>query len=343
MTEFLEGSADVPGIGRIKKRYIAIPAGVAAAYVGWRWYQSRQDAASADPTASGLYESPDTSEYGLSTTGGGTTVTGNSGSTVTDGTNPDAIDTNQEWSNKAIELLTNQGYDGATVAAALGEFLARRALDKSEASIARAALAVAGQPPTGGPFPVIEEAGTSTGTLPAPTNLKAWGAPSTTQVGMQWDHVAGALHYRIYRSDQGDEPIGDSVDTKFNARGLSPHHSYSFFVRAVGTTNKIGGKSNVITLKTTDVKLTKPTGVKATAVTKTSFRISCNKVAGATYYRWYFKRPGEQWRSSGASDQPYRDFPGLSPNHSYQVKVAADTTNQTPGPESSTLTVKTKK
>lgn len=337
MPDFMEGTADVPGVGKIKKRYILIPAGVAGAYVAWRWYQANQDANNTDTTASGLYSSEDLSDYGLSTTGGSTTVTGNTGSTTTDATT-DAIDTNAEWTNKAIELLTNQGYDGATVAAALGDFLARRALDKTEATIARAALAVAGQPPVNGPFSVIEEAGTSTGTLPAPTNLKAWGTPTTTQVGMQWDTVSGALHYRIYRSDQGDEPIGDSVDTKFNAKGLSPHHSYSFFVRAVGTTNKLGGKSNVITLKTTDVKLSKPTGLKASAVTKTSFRVTCTKVTGAQYYRWYING-----KASGASDQPYRDFTGLHANTTYHITVAADTTNQTPGPASSALSVKTKK
>lgn len=333
----MEGTADVPGVGKIKKRYILIPAGVAGAYVAWRWYQAKQESANVDTTASGLYSSPDTSEYGLSTTGGSTTVTGNTGSTVTDATG-DAITDNAKWSNKAIELLTNQGYDGATVSAALGDFLARRALDKTEATIARAALAVAGQPPVNGPFSVIEEAGTSTGTLPAPTNLKAWGTPTTTQVGMQWDTVPGALHYRIYRSDLGDEPIGDSIDTKFNAKGLSPHHTYSFFVRAVGTTNKLGGKSNVITLKTTDVKLTKPTGLKASAVTRSSFRVSCTPVKGATYYRWTIDGHAVQ-----PTDQPYKDFTGLKPNTAHRVSVQADTTNQSPGPASSPLTVRTKK
>lgn len=337
MADFLEGTADVPGVGKIKKRYIVIPAGLAGVYVAWRWYQAKQDTSNTDTTASGLYSSDDLSDYGLSTTGGSTSTTGNTGSTVTDATG-DAISDNAKWTNKAIELLTNQGYDGAVVAAALGDFLARRALNKSEATIARAALAVAGQPPVNGPFPVIEEAGTSTGTLAAPKNLKAWGSATTTQVGMQWDAVPGALHYRIFRSDQGEEPMGDSFDTKFNARGLLPHHGYTFYVRAVGTTNKLGAKSSPITLKTADIKLGRPTGLRASAITKTSFRVSCGEVKGAQYYRWYINGA-----PSGASDDPYRDFTSRRPNTAYKITVAADTTSQIPGPVSAPLTVKTKK
>lgn len=335
--ELLDGTADVPGIGKIKKRYILIPAGVAGAYVAWRWYQNSQSAEDAPAGSDGLYSSDDLSDYGLSTTGGATTVTGNNGSTVTDGTSDTAIDDNREWSNEAIEKLTNQGYDGQAVSAALGEFLDRKALDKTEATIVRAALAVAGQPPENRPWSVIEEASTGTGTLPAPTNLRVVGTPTASTITLQWDKVDGALHYRLYRTDLGEEPIGDSYDTKAYAKGLSPNKPYSFFVRAFGTTGKQGGKSNVVTGKTAAVKLAKPTGLKASAITKSGFRVTCSKVTGATYYRWYING-----KPSGASDQPYRDFTGLKPRTSYAITVAGDTSNQTPGPVSTALRVTTK-
>lgn len=338
MPEFLEGTTDLPAVGKIKKVYIMVPAGIAAAYLGWRWYQARQGGQDYDPTATGLYSTDDLSDYGLATTGGGTTVTGNTGNTVTDATGTDTIDSNREWSNKAIELLGNQGFDGQAVAAALGEFLARRALDKDEASIARAALAVAGQPPENGPFSVVEEAGAGTGTLPAPTNLRAWDKPTPSQVGLQWDPVAGAMYYRVFRTDQGDEPMGASADTKFHVKGLQANTSHSFYVRAVGTTGKIGGKSNTIALKTTAVKLARPTGLKASAITKTSFRVTCSKVTGATYYRWIIDGHAAQ-----PTDQPYKDFTGLKAGSIHRVVVYADTTNQEPGPHSATISVKTKK
>lgn len=340
MPEFLEGTVDVPKVGKIKKAYILVPAGLAGAYVLYRWYAASREANEAPaPGADGLYTSDDLSEYGLSTTGGSTNVTGNTGNTTTDATNPNVIDDNAEWTNTAVERLGNAGYDSATVYAALGEFLARRPLDKTEASIARAALGAAGQPPEGRPWSVIEEATTGgTGTLPAPTNLRAWDKTTTTQIGMQWDAVPGAAHYRIYRTDLGTEPIGDSFDTKFWARGLAANKSYSFYVRAINTSGKEGGKSSVYTAKTAAVKLTKPTGLKYSNVTRTTFRVSCNKVPGAQYYRWYL-----QGKPAGASDQPYRDFTGLRSNTTYTVTVAADTANQTPGPVSSPLRVKTKR
>jgi hypothetical protein len=337
MPEFMQGDVDVPGAGKVKKAYLYVPAGLAVAYIAWRWYQAKQDQAAAPASTDGTYTTPDTSEYGASTAGGATSVGGNTGATETDATSSTAIDTNAEWTQKAAELLGNAGYDTATVYSALGEFLARRALDKSEATIARAALAAVGQPPTGGPYSVIEEAGTNTGTLPAPTNVRSWGTHSDTQIGMQWDAVPGAAHYRIYTAGN-TEPIGDSLDTKWQGRGLKPNTSYTFYVRAVGTTGKMGGNSSNFVSKTSPVKLSRPTGLKASAVTKSSFRVSCTPVKGATYYRWYVNG-----HSSGASDRPYRDFTGLKHNTTYSVAVAADTTNQNPGPTSSALRVKTKR
>jgi hypothetical protein len=226
--------------------------GIAAAYVGWRWYQAKKTAAADQtPTTDGTYTTPDQSEYGLSTLGGATNVTGNTGSTTTDATTPDAIDTNAKWTQKAVELLGNAGYDSAVVYGALGDFLARRSLDKTEATIARAALAAAGQPPVGGPFSVIEQAATGTGNLAAPAHVRAWSTATDKQIGIQWDKVTGALFYRIYRSDVGNtEPAGDSIDTKYMATGLKANTTYHFTVVAMSSTLKAGSKSASYSAKT---------------------------------------------------------------------------------------------
>lgn len=333
MPEFLQGDVSVPVAGKVKKRYIAIPAVLAAGYVGYRWYQASQSAADdATDQSTGLYSSDDLSDYGLSTTGGTTTVTGNNGSQNTDA---NAIGTNAEWANLATEKLGNMGYDAVVVGNALGEFLAHRALDKTEATIARAALAQAGQPPVGGPWSVLEEASTGTGTLAAPTNLKMVSATSTS-VTMTWDKVSGAGGYRIYRGT--GENVGMSLDNKFTATGLNSSSSFPFSVAAFGTTGKVGGRSAIVTMKTADVKLAKPSGLKASAVTKTSFRVSCTPVKGATYYRWEIDGHAAQ-----PTDQPYKDFTGLKAGGTHRVQVYADTTHQSPGPHSSTLTVKLKK
>jgi hypothetical protein len=332
----MTGTVDAPVVGRVKKAYILIPVGLAGAYVAWRWYQASQEDTEPAPGADGMYTSDDLSEYGLSTSGGSTNVTGNTGNTETDGTTSD-VDTNSEWNNKAVELLANSGYDPAAVRAALGEFLDRRALDKTEASIARAAIGAAGQPPENRPWSVLEEASTGTGTLAAPKNLRSWGnGPTDTTVPMQWDKVDGAAGYRVYRNL--GENIGASLDTSFSARGLQPNTTYKFTVAAVSSTGKTGPQSATFTGKTKQVKLSRPTGLKASSITRTSFRVSCTPVKGASYYRWYVNGA-----ASGASDSPYRDFTGRKPNTAYKITVAADTTTQEPGPTSAPLSVKTKK
>jgi hypothetical protein len=334
MTEFMAGTVDAPGIGKVQKKYILIPAGLAGVYVAWRWYQASKGS-DAPAGSDGLYTSDDLSEYGLSTTGGATTVTGNTGNTSTDATSPNVIDDNAEWTQKAVELLGNAGFDSATVYAALGEFLARRSLDKSEASIARAALAAAGQPPVNGPYSVVESATAGTTALPAPTGLKVV-STTTTSATLSWNKVDGAGYYRAYRSGASTN-VGATDGTTITISGLSPNTSYSFAVAADTTTNKPGAKSAPVTAKTKAVTLAKPSGLKASAVTKSSARVTCNKVAGATYYRWYLNG-----NSVGSTDAPYRDFTGLKSRTSYRVSVAGDTTNQSPGPQSSALTVKTK-
>lgn len=337
MAEFLEGQVDVPAVGKVKKTYILIPAGLAAAYVAWRWYQASQAGAEAPAGSDGLYTSSDLSEYGLSTTGGATTVTGNTGSTVTDATNPSAVNTNDQWNERAVERLSDSGYDPQTVRAALGEFLARRSLDSAEASIARAALAAAGQPPEGRPWSVIEAATTGgTATLAAPTGVKVTSTASTT-VTLSWSAVTGAREYYVWRNDLGADAIR-SAGTSITLHGLTPNKGYRVQVAAVGTTGKVGARSAAVSFTTRAAVLARPATPTASAITRTSFRASVPRVAGATYYRWTLNG-----RPAAPSDQPYRDFTGLRPGTSYTVTVQADTSTQSPGPVSGARTVKTKK
>ena len=73
MPECLEGTVDVPAVGKMKKAYIYVPAGLAAVYVAYRWYNARGSSDEQAPGADGMYTSDDLSEYGLSTSGGATT------------------------------------------------------------------------------------------------------------------------------------------------------------------------------------------------------------------------------------------------------------------------------
>lgn len=243
MADFLKGEVDVPVVGRTKKWVIYGLGGLAAAYVAWRWYQAgRGD----EPAGDDMIYDPDLSEMGQSTAGGPLTIGGNTGATVTDGTTPGAINTNGEWLRASVDYLSSVGYDSQVVTAALGEFLARRALDPSEATIARAALGAFGQPPEGRPWSVIEEAATGTGTLPAPSGLKA-GTVTDTSVSLSWSSVAGAGSYQVYRNGSAAVTVSGTTAT---VTGLKPSTSYRFAVAAVSTTGKTGTRSGEITVKT---------------------------------------------------------------------------------------------
>jgi hypothetical protein len=66
------------------------------------------------------------------------------------------INTNPEWYTAAVDYLSSQGgYDFAFVTITLGKFLARRQLTEAEANLIQAAKGAVGEPPQGGPWPII--------------------------------------------------------------------------------------------------------------------------------------------------------------------------------------------
>lgn len=325
---------NIPKVGPVKKVYVWGAIGVVGAYVAWRWYSA--GAAAGDETT---YATSDVGEgvdaSGVVGAGGASGNVQYAGST-TDGTSGDVIDTNAEWTQAAVQFLANQGKDPVAVSEALGEFIDRRPLDDAEQSIARAAMAAFGQPPENRPWTVIPQVGPTT--MAAPANLRAWDKTTSTQVGFQWDPVPGAAHYRIYRADLGSEPIGDSFDTKFWARGLTPNTTYRFQVAAISTLGKTGPKSSTYTGKTAQVSLAKPSTPSVSGITRSTVNVRTGAVKGAQYYRWYLNG-----KASGSSDTPAYTIRGLKANTTYKVTVRADTTNQTPGPESGARTFKTKR
>lgn len=340
MSEFLEGTIDVPAIGRTKKVYVYVPVGLAGAYVLWRWYQASRATGEDTPAASdGTYSTDDLSEYGLSTTGGSTSVGGNTGSVVTDGTNPNAIDDNSEWTAAAVERLGNAGYDQATVYGALGEFLGRKALDKNEASIARSALAAAGQPPEGRPWTVIEEATTGgTGTLAAPSGLKATEIMPTS-VTLTYSAVPGAASYSAYDS-RSAFVAGSGQGTTIRVGSLTPNTKYSFSVAARSSTGKAGPKSTPVSFTTKPAALKAPTGLKVSDTGQRHASLVWSPVAGAGAYLLQQEKPSRTWESVDASDVAM----GLSPNTAYRFRVAGlQPGTRTPGPWSPWVTARTKK
>lgn len=336
----LSGTINLPGIGPAKKKVVFAIAGAGGAWVLWRYWQSSQAAATAaDQTDANGDGFPDAGV--LPPVAGAVKPDNNYGSS--DGSSAGTTDsfgftgtTNSQWTQyAAAQLSASDVWSYTQILTALGQYLANKPLDSTAQQIVQAAIGVAGQPPEG--THVVVPGGDVPITV-APGHLRAWDTTTATQIGFQWDPVAGASHYRIYRAGLGDEPVGDSQDTKFWARGLQGNKSYTFQVAAVSAGGKVGPKSAPYTAKTKAVSLAKPGGVRVSSVTKSTAKISWNPVTGADEYKIYINNVAH-----GSSDHSPYTVQGLKPNTSYKVTVRADTSTQGPGPESSPITFRTKK
>ena len=322
---------NVPKIGKVKKVYVWGAIGVVGAYVAWRWYSvGAADSGEAEYTTDYV---GDTIATGGAGAAGGSGNVQYAGST-TDGTSADVIDTNAEWSQKAAELLSNAGYNPASVYAALGDYLAGAPLTTSEQTIVRAALAAVGNPPVGGPYVIKEQVGQVN--LKAPTGLKVT-AVTGTSVSLSWVKVEGASWYRVYR-DGVAQNVGGTDTTTITIGGLEPNKEYRFRVRADTTTGKSGPYSAKVTAKTKSQTLAKPATPSVSQITRTSAHLSTHTVAGARSYLWYINGVAH-----GHSDNPSYRVSGLRPNVTYSASVKADVPTQGPGPESGRKTFKTKK
>jgi len=180
--------------------------------------------------------------------------------------------TNAEWTDLAVGRLTTYGLDPAAVSAAIGNFLARRPLNKVDASLVRQAIAAAGYPPVNGPWFVLEEVTPAPQppvvTPPKPPAPKP-PAPKPGPIGavrgvravggrgfadLSWTPVSGARGYEIMRAtgrgnDTGWLAVGNR--TSYRAPTLVRQATtYAFYVRAHGAPGAYGapGKSNNVTV-----------------------------------------------------------------------------------------------
>lgn len=99
------------------------------------------------PSALGYYD-PTTGQY-IGTGVGTSTVT--------------TVSTNAAWAQAAAAYLVNQGYDGATVTAAIGLYLLGAPLTQDQYDIVTAAIGFEGNPPQGAPPPHMASGGGGTG------------------------------------------------------------------------------------------------------------------------------------------------------------------------------------
>lgn len=124
--------------------------------------------------------------------------------------------------------------------------------------------------------------------IASPTNVKATPINPST-IGLSWNDVASESGYRIYRSDtSAPTPIVIATlgvnTTGYQAVGLLPGKTYSFFVQAFNATNS--ASSAWVTAQTpAALPLQPPTQVQASIVTPTSVLISWVEPARAVGYK----------------------------------------------------------
>lgn len=334
----ITGDVDVPVVGTVDKRVLIGVGGAAALFVGYKWYQSR-NAAAYDPAAAAV--DPGMEDPGVLPSVSGA-VKDNNGYGLADGTSSGTDSygfhgkTNSEWTQYAANQLSQAGdtWSYGTIVTALGQFIANKPLTTSQQQIVQAALAVAGYPPEGSHVVIP---GGDTSITVAPTGLKVT-STTTTTAKLSWNAVAGASGYRIYRMGVS-QVAGVANSNTGEVGGLTPNTSYSFQVAAFTGSGQIGPKSSSATGKTAAVALKKPTGVHVSSIAATQVTVSWTKVPGATSYRIYVNGNLRGAADGGLSS--YR-VTGLSKKTKYKLTVAADTTNQVPGPQSSPVTFTTK-
>lgn len=134
------------------------------------------------------------------------------------------INTNTEWAAAVLGSLTDTGWEPVFVVTTIGKFLARRQLTQEEANLIQAAKGFHGEPPQGGPWPIVL-------TTPTPTPTPTTGVPgkpsvsivktSRTSVRISWRPVAGATSYEIRRVS------GGTADTSWTSVGTATSHTAS--------------------------------------------------------------------------------------------------------------------
>lgn len=199
----------VPVVGNVKKPWLyaggAAVAGIAA-YAWWTRGAVVEDTTTSVELPADEFTPPTVVDSGISV--GGTAQQGE----------PIAR-TNVEWRQMAAEQGAALGFTDAVINSALTKYLAKQRLTLTEASAMAAIVAILGQPPSGGPYSILEEAPTPPPphTTPPPTTGGGSSTPhpppltrppvnpgpvgllplGRSTYGVAFPHVAGATKYRL--------------------------------------------------------------------------------------------------------------------------------------------------
>lgn len=245
----------VPGVGPVDAKYVYAGGALVVGIVGYSYWRRSAGSGSAEVVET----LPDDAGTGDVADGWGNTPgqSGNSnGSWVPDGDRDPA--TAAEWTNLAVERMTNIGYDGQAVASAIGMWLGRQNLTQDQADMIRVVKALMPAVPGYNPEPPItvglpQTPGTGGGTNPPPASSKLpapWlhhVIPSRTSAVMQWNVVPGAKGYRVWVNNTGRN-VGKV--SSYNFSPLPPGTALDFRVAAIDSKDQLGAMSQTVRVTT---------------------------------------------------------------------------------------------
>lgn len=135
----------VPAIGPVNRRWVAVGGALVAGIVGYAWW-NRSRSSTGVPEV--LPEDVPVDRVPPATVVGSEDFDTGEVRAI--------INTNAEWFTAAVDYLsTTGGFDFIFVSLTLGKFLSRRQLTEAEANLVQAAKGAVGDPPQGGPWPII--------------------------------------------------------------------------------------------------------------------------------------------------------------------------------------------
>lgn len=236
----------LPVIGSVNRRWVYVGGAAIAGFVGYAWWTR----ARGEPAAAELDEEaiPQDREPPATIVG------------TEDFTSPEAaaiINTNAEWYTAAVEYLVGTGgFEFAFTTVTLGKFLARRELTEAEANLVQSAKGAFGEPPQGGPWPILRAVApgpstpTPTAKLATPVLRYSAGDPRNTNYQLAWNKIAGATHYLVKREMGPGSPTYILVaGTSRRTPALRRNYTYQYRVQAQAVGKPSSSWSNPVRFK----------------------------------------------------------------------------------------------
>ena len=321
---------DVPKVGKVNNKILVPILAAAAAFVGYRYWKARQDAANA-PVDPGFEDLSGGLGPGVANPSPNVGLPDNSGSGATTGGFRGT--TNSEWSEYVTDRLQQDGrWSYSVIAVALGNFLSDKPLTSDQQDIVRAAIGIAGQPPVG--YHSIVPGGNTAITV-APTGV-AGTASGPAGVRITFAGVAGAATYTVYLNGA---VRGTGAGSPIDITGLTPGTSYSVQVAAVSSSGQPGPKSSAVTVKTAGAAIGKASQPGITVNTgggRVTF--STHAIPYATGYDWFLNGTIVNHTSG-----PACTYTGLKTKARYSPGASVRATGPgTPGPVSTAKSFTTK-